>query len=63
MKKLILIAVLTIWWIIIPLLMIAHACFLSGQYISGLNKICIYQCYDGERAITIKSYQMCPISL
>jgi len=38
-------------------------CFFKYERTSGLNKICVYSCPDGERAITVKSYDLCPISL
>ena len=41
----------------------AQACFLTGEQISGMNKICYYNCIGGTRAITISSVSLCPISL
>ena len=41
----------------------ANACFLKGERISGMNKICYYDCVDGERAITIGATELCPLSL
>ena len=41
----------------------ASGCFFKRSYVSGMNRICIYHCIDGDRAITIKSYEICPISL
>lgn len=41
----------------------ASGCFLSYEYISGMNKICVYDCIDGQRAITISSLSFCPLSL
>lgn len=38
-------------------------CFNTGERISGLNKICYYDCLRGEVAITIDSYKLCPISI
>lgn len=37
--------------------------FLVGQYVSGLNRICIYQTPRGERAITIEAFQVCPVRI
>ncbi len=34
--------------------------FLKGEKISGMNKICYYDCLGGEAAITIKSTELCP---
>lgn len=41
----------------------ASACFLKGEQVSGMNKICYYQCVNGDRAITISSVSLCPLSL
>ncbi len=36
--------------------------FLQRSYVSGFNKICIYNELGSERAVTIGSTQMCPLS-
>ena len=41
----------------------AVTCFKKGEYISGFNKICIYNCLGSDRAITIRSTQLCPLSI
>lgn len=41
----------------------ANACFLKGEKVSGMNKICFYDCVDGERAITIGATDLCPLNL
>jgi len=41
----------------------AIACFYQSEQISGMNKICYYQCINGTRAITISSVSLCPLSL
>lgn len=38
-------------------------CNHTGDKRDGLNKICFYKCPSGEVAITIKSTDLCPISL
>lgn len=38
-------------------------CFLTGERISGMNKICFYDCAGSQAAITIKSYELCPLSI
>jgi len=38
-------------------------CFLNGERTSGMNKICFYDCISGKAAITIKSTQLCPLSI
>ena len=43
----------------------AFACmaFYKSDYTSGLNKICIYDHLGSEHAVTIKNYQVCPVSV
>jgi hypothetical protein len=43
----------------------AHAllCFKSGEEISGMNKICYYSCGGSRAAITVASYELCPLSI
>lgn len=36
---------------------------LIGEKKSGLTKICYYDTPRGEVAITIKSYEVCPVSI
>lgn len=42
---------------------LAAMCFLKGDQVSGLNKICYYDCLGSLNAITIASYQVCPLSI
>ena len=39
------------------------ACVFSHERTSGMNKICYYDCVDGERAITISATSLCPLQL
>lgn len=41
----------------------AATCFKKGEYTSGFNKICIYDCLGSDRAITIKNVQLCPLTI
>lgn len=41
----------------------AETCFSSSEKIDGLNKICYYDCPSGKAAITIKSVQLCPLTI
>ena len=41
----------------------SYACFYSGEQVSGMNKICYYDCVDGTKAITISSVALCPMSI
>ncbi len=40
-----------------------ETCFFKYDRVDGLNKICIYSCTSGEAAITVKSTQLCPLSI
>ena len=44
-------------------IILAATCFLSGERTSGMNKICYYDCMGSEAAITIESYDICPLSI
>jgi len=41
----------------------AMICFNTGEQISGLNKICYYNCAGSQAAITIPSTQLCPLNI
>ena len=41
----------------------SSTCFLKGERVSGMNKICTYSCVSGDKSITIKSTQLCPLSI
>ena len=38
-------------------------CYLKYSYVSGMNRICMYDCLDGDRALTIGACDLCPLSL
>ncbi len=38
-------------------------CFKTGEKTSGMNKICYYDCMGSEAAITVKNYELCPLSI
>ena len=38
-------------------------CFLKYSYVSGMNKICVYSCIGGERAVTVSAVELCPLSI
>jgi hypothetical protein len=38
-------------------------CFKTSEKISGLNKICFYNCVGSEAAITVSSAELCPLSI
>ncbi len=41
----------------------ALMCFLTGEQISGMNKICYYNCAGSMAAITISSVSLCPLTI
>ena len=41
----------------------AITCFYKGEEISGLNKICYYDCLGSRAAITISSVELCPLTI
>jgi hypothetical protein len=42
---------------------VAVVCFFKHDYVSGLNKICIYDCLGSDAAITIGAVQLCPLTI
>jgi hypothetical protein len=38
-------------------------CFKTGEQISGVNKICFYNCAGSDAAITVSVSQLCPLSI
>lgn len=38
-------------------------CFAAGEQISGMNKICFYDCLGSRAAITVSAVSLCPISI
>jgi hypothetical protein len=41
----------------------AVMCFKTGERTSGMNKICYYDCLGSTVAITIRSTELCPLSI
>ena len=58
MKKLILAVLITVS-------LSAHAgmAFFKYDYISGLNRVCVYDHLGSDVAITIAAHQLCPVSI
>jgi hypothetical protein len=51
-----------------PLKSEAHAlagvmCFKKGERVSGMNKICFYDCMGSAAAITIGAVELCPLTI
>ena len=46
-----------------PAAQLALVCFGTGEQVSGLNKICFYDCAGSGAAITISSVQLCPLTI
>jgi hypothetical protein len=42
---------------------VAATCFSTGEETDGFNKICYYDCLGDRAAITIKSTQLCPLTI
>jgi hypothetical protein len=42
---------------------LADVGFLKSQYVSGLNRICVYQTATGTVTITIPAAQVCPAQI
>ena len=41
----------------------AVTCFKTGEQISGMNKICYYNCMGSTKTINVGSMQFCPINI
>lgn len=41
----------------------ALTCFKSGEQISGINKICYYNCAGSSAAITVSIASLCPLTI
>ena len=48
---------------LVPFLAHAGTAFFKYEYTSGMNKICVYDYLGSDVAITIKSYQLCPLTI
>ena len=46
-----------------PKLKLAMTCFKTDEQISGMNKICFYDCLGSQAAITISSVGLCPLTI
>ena len=42
---------------------ITTTCFKTGEQVSGMNKICYYNCLGSTAAITISSVALCPLTI
>ena len=38
-------------------------CYRTGEYTKGMNKVCQYSCTGSAHAITVKSVEMCPLTV
>lgn len=41
----------------------AGTAFFVRDYVSGMNRICIYNYMGSQVAITIQAYQVCPVTI
>lgn len=44
-------------------LQLALICFKSGEQLSGMNKLCFYNCNGSGTAVTIGATQLCPLTM
>ena len=44
-------------------LILAVTCMKKGEKVSGMNKICYYDCLGSGAAITISSTSLCPLTI
>jgi len=42
---------------------VAVVCFKSGEQVTGMNKICYYDCMGSPVAITLSSVSLCPLTI
>lgn len=42
---------------------VAVMCMKKGEYTSGMNKICVYDCLGSDAAITIGAVELCPLTI
>lgn len=41
---------------------VAQVCFKTGEQVSGFNKVCTYNCTGSGAALTVSSFEMCPMN-
>ena len=42
---------------------VAVTCFYKSEQVSGMNKICYYDCLGSAAAITISAVSLCPLNI
>lgn len=42
---------------------VAVMCMKKGEYTSGMNKICVYDCLGSDAAITVGAVDLCPLTI
>jgi hypothetical protein len=42
---------------------VATTCFYQREQVSGMNKICYYDCLGSLTAITVRSIDLCPLTI
>lgn len=43
--------------------LVSATCFKTGEQSSGMNKICYYNCLGSAAAVTVASYELCPLTI
>ena len=59
MKKLLLMVLVAV----VALPVYAGTAYLKYSYISGMNRVCVYDDYGSEFYITIESHHLCPLAI
>ena len=51
--------------LLLPMVASAHhqTAFFRYDYVSGMNRVCVYDHLGSDYAITIKAYEVCPVTV
>lgn len=41
---------------------LAETCFLNGERVDQMSKLCYYQCTCGTKVLNLKSHEVCPVT-
>lgn len=63
LKYVFMVGVLALLALVVVPLIAAETCFYKSDREEGLNRICFYDCVSGTYAMTIKSHQICPVTI
>lgn len=51
------------WMLLLAPFAFAGTAFLKGSYVSGMNRICLYDHLGSTVAYTIRASQVCPVTI